>query len=109
MAGGASPCEAEEQRIINECRCHEKIDGEYIYAEGSPASGVCNAPDVPTITPPPPPPPERPEQIRPPHDDGDDEQRNNGDDERGGGEDENGEDRSSSSAPAEPRDGRTRN
>ena len=100
---GQSRCIAEEERIIEECRCHERQGDEWLFTRGDPSSGVCNDPDAPTITPPPPPPPERPDNIdqpRQPGPGGDDETRNGGDDPDDGAGRRGGH---SSSAASEPR------
>ena len=87
VAAGESDCKAEEQRIIDECRCHEKRRDEWVFARGAPGSNVCLAEDPPEDLVPPPPPPPPPTQIREREERGGNggEERGNGDEERGGG------------------------
>ncbi len=79
---GADGCRVIEQRIIDECRCHEKRRDEWVFARGTPGSNVCLAEDPPTIIVPPPPPPP-PTQTREPEGRGDD--GDGGGEVRGGG------------------------
>lgn len=101
-AAATTRCTAEEQRIIDECRCHERQGDEWLFVRGSLSSGVCNAGDPPTIiTPPPPPPPPRDITTGEPRPGGEDEEHRGGD-EDGDGDDSTGRGDGEASAPATP-------
>ncbi len=104
-AAGATRCAAEEQRLIDECKCHERRGNEWVFVRGSLSSGVCNAGEPPTIITPPPPPEEPRELIDPRRGGGgggDGEERGGDDgEERGGGDDNEGGSASGSSMGGE--------